>query len=383
VLPAGRKLSHPRVDAAVLASTGRGYAAEGSMNPVVRPPLDRKGPSSFPPPIKGSTGQVSLESRVLEGNPWGDPHVRDLSYYLPPSGRTEGLPLLVLLRGFTGAGWMEFQRRGLFQESLIQLLDRMIRTGESSEAVLIAPDCLTTLGGSQYVNSTATGPYADYVAKELVPWAREKFRTGRTGVLGQSSGGFGALHLGMEFPEVFQAIGSSAGDAAFEYSYTPDFPPAFREFRKVGGPEKWMERLFADPSVLKGPTDASGAALNTLAMSSCYSPASDSPGSFELPIDLDTGAILPEVWNRWRAFDPVVRLSSDRAQDALRSMRSVHVTGSDADEWYLDVGARMFAAAARRVNVPVHHDEFPGSHFARNPRFAALFPKMIKALAEA
>jgi len=352
------------------------------VNPPIRPPVDRRGPASFPPPIKGSTGQISLESTILKGNPWGDPHVRDLAYYIPPSGRTEGLPLLVHLPGFTGAGWMEFERRGLYHESLIQLLDRMIRSGECPEAVLISPDCLTSLGGSQYVNSTATGRYADYVAQELVPWAREKFHTGRTGVLGQSSGGFGALHLGMEFPEVFHAVGSSAGDAAFEYCYLPDFPRAFREFRKAGGPEKWMEQLFADPSILKGPTDASGAALNTLAMASCYSSRAEQAGSFELPIDLQSGALLPDVWARWLAFDPVLRLANDRVQTALRGMRSVHVTGSDADEWSLDVGARMFAAEAQRVGVPVHHDEFPGSHSARNPRFAALYPRMVRALAD-
>jgi S-formylglutathione hydrolase FrmB len=323
-----------------------------------------------------------VESAVLRGNPWGDDHIRTVGYYLPPSGRTEGLPLLVHLAGVNGAGWMEFQRRGYLQESLVQLLDRQIRSGDCPEAVLIAPDCLTTLGGSQYVNSTATGRYADYVATELVPWAREKFHTGATGVLGQSSGGFGALHLGIEFPNVFQAVGSSAGDAAFEYSYLPDFPRAFREFRKAGGPEPWMERLFTDPATLKGSLDPSGSALNTLAMASCYSPTPDSPGRFELPFDTESGTLRPEVWSRWLAFDPVLRLTDPRARSALNGMRSVHVTGSDADEWFLDVGARMFAAEAARVGVKVDHEEFAGSHFSRNPRFAALFPRMVRALAE-
>lgn len=346
----------------------------------VRPPLEARGPVSFPPPIKGSTGQFSLESDVLKDNPWGDPTVRDIAYYIPPSGKTEGLPLLVQLAGFTGAGWMEFLRRGYFSESLISLFDRLIRSRECPEAVIVAPDCLTSLGGSQYVNSSATGRYADHVVREVVPWARERFLTGQTGVLGQSSGGFGALHLGMEYPDVFQAVGSSAGDAAFEYSYLPDLPRAFREFRKAGGPEQWMRQLFEDPLILKGPTDASGAALDALAMSSCYSPIDESPGSFELPIDVETGLFLDDVWARWLAFDPVRRLSDERVQHALRSLRSLHVTGSDSDEWYLDIGARMFAAEARRVGVPVVHDEFPGGHFTRGPRFKALYERMVRAL---
>jgi S-formylglutathione hydrolase FrmB len=350
------------------------------MNRPVKPPLERRGPSAFPPPLKGSTGQVSVESQVLKGNPWGDPAVRDIAYYLPPSQSTEGLPLLVLLSGFTGAGWMEFLRPRIYLESLIQLFDRLVRTGACPEAVLVAPDCLTSLGGSQFVNSAATGRYADYVAREVVPWAREKFRTGATGVLGHSSGGFGAIHLGMEYPDVFEAIGSSAGDAAFEYSYLPDFPRAFREFRKVGGPEKWLERLFTDPSVLKGPTDASGAALNTLAMASCYSPAKEPAGSFDLPFDEETGTLIPPVWDRWLAFDPIRRLAHPEVQKALQGMRSVHVTGSDTDEWYLDVAARMFVAEAQRFGLSVQHEEFAGGHFARIPRFTVLFPKMVSAL---
>ena len=354
--------------------------ARVTMNRPIRPPLEKKSPSSFPPPLKGSAGQFSLESQLLKGNPWEDPHVRDIAYYVPPSRRTEGLPLVVSLPGFMGAGWMEFLRQRLYQETLVQLFDRLVRTGECPEAVLVFPDCLTTLGGSQYVNSAATGPYADHVAKEVVPWAQERFHTGATGVLGQSSGGFGALHLGMEYPDVFQAVGSSAGDAAFEFSYQQEFPHAFRELKKVGGPEKWMEGLFSDPTVLKGPLDVSGSTLDVLAMSSCYSPTPDPVGSFELPFDLETGAMIPDVWNRWLSFDPVLRVTKPEVQRALRGMRSVHVTGSDGDEWNLDVGARMFVAAAERVGLSVYHDEFPGSHFARGPRFTALFRRMIPAL---
>ena len=48
----------------------------------------------------------SLESRVLRGNPLGDPHVRRVPVYLPPSyarGRRR-YPVITLLAGFTGTG---------------------------------------------------------------------------------------------------------------------------------------------------------------------------------------------------------------------------------------------------------------------------------------
>lgn len=350
------------------------------MTYSVRPPLARRRPDYLRSVIQGQTLSFPLESRLLRENPWGDPSVREISCYLPPSGVTEGRPLLLLLSGFTGAGWLDFQRANPFHEGLIQLFDRMVRSGLCREAVVVSPDCLTSLGGSQYVNSTATGRYADYVVQEVVPWARERFRTRGVGVLGQSSGGFGALHLAMEYPTEFQAVGSSAGDMAFDYCYLPDFPRVFRELRSAGGPERWLESVFEEPSRMKGPNDVSGAVLDLLAMASCYSPTEGTAGCFDLPFDLETGALLPEVWSRWLAFDPVQRLASPSVQEALRSLRSLHVTGSASDEFYLDVGARMFAAEAARQSIPVVHEEFPGGHFVRSPRFQALFGRMVAAL---
>jgi enterochelin esterase family protein len=350
---------------------------------MVKVPVDNKGHKSFPPPISGGVHFEHLESRALKGNPLGDPTRRRVGVYTPPTGKTEGKPLLVLLSGFTGAGWMNFREPGFLGEALYQRLDRLVRSGACGEAVVVAPDCLTSIGGSQYVNSSAVGNYQDYVVNEVIPWARRKFRTGYTGVLGQSSGGFGALHLALERPDMFQAAGSSSGDMAFEYCYLPDIPKAFREIRKAGGPEAFLSELFSDPTVLKGPLDFSGSALNMIAMAACYSPRAGEPGAFDLPFDLESGRLLPEVWERWLAFDPVRRISTELGAMALKRLKLVHVTASTPDEWCLDVGARIFAAEAKRQGIAVLHQEFEGGHFASGPRFEALFTRMIAVLSGA
>ena len=43
--------------------------------------------------------------------------------------------------------------------------------------IAVMPDCFTHFGGSQYINSTATGNYEDYYMKEIVPFVDENFRT--------------------------------------------------------------------------------------------------------------------------------------------------------------------------------------------------------------
>lgn len=347
----------------------------------MRVPIALKGPRLIPESLGSSAKVYTLESRVLKGNPLGDPTTREVGVYTPPSGRTEGRPLLILLQGFTGAGWMLFDRRPPpFQEGLVLLLDRLIRSGECGEAVLVAPDALTCLGGSQYVNSSATGRYADHILDEVVPWAHETFGTGPVGVLGQSSGGFGALHLALERPGTFEAVGSSAGDMAFDLMFPHDFALAVRHFNRVGGPTKFLESFLADPSVVKGPYDPSGAALLVLAMAACYSPTAGDAGAFELPFDPITGERVPEVWQRWLAFDPVVRVAEAKGAAALRSLKLLHVTAGTSDEWALDVAARVFVAAARRAQVPVLHEEIEGGHFQKNERFRRLFVRMVAAL---
>ena len=208
--------------------------------PSWRVPVDARTEEMFPRPLAGTVEVHHFESRALKGNPWDDPSDRDLPVYLPPSGATRGKPLLVLLSGYTGSGWENLQRGGFLRDSLGGRLDRLIREKAVSEAVMISPNCLTTLGGSQYLNSTATGRYEDYVVDEVVPWVRRKYGSGPTAVLGTSSGGYGAMVLGLRHPEMFSALGTDAGDAYFEYCYPPDFPAAFRELRSAGGPEPFL-----------------------------------------------------------------------------------------------------------------------------------------------
>ncbi|MGB7123300.1 MAG: alpha/beta hydrolase-fold protein [Thermoplasmata archaeon] len=345
-----------------------------------RVPTEARSEEIFPGPMAGTVEVHRFESRVLKGNPWGDPTERDLPVYVPPSGTTKGRPLLVLLSGYTGSGWSHFQKGKYLEDSLVGRLDRLVRTGGAAEAVMVAPNCLTTLGGSQYLNSTATGRYEGYVVEEVVPWVQQRYGTGPTAVLGTSSGGYGALVLALRHPQLFRALGSNAGDAYFEYCYLPDFPSAFRELRKDGGPEAFLRGVFERPVSGFGPASPVGKTLSTLAYASCYGPVESEPGRFEVPFDLETGAIRPEVWSRWLAWDPVRMVETERYAEAVRKLAYVYVDGGLRDEFGLDVGARIFAAAARRQGATVDLEEYDGIHSDRGPRYDVMIPRLLSAL---
>jgi enterochelin esterase family protein len=304
---------------------------------------------------------LEFESRVLRDNPLGDPHVRRTPVYLPPSYPKKRYPVYYMLTGFTGFGELMIQRQA-WTESLPERLDRLIRSRKMGEAIVVMPDCFTRLGGSQYLNSSATGRYEDHVVRELVPHIDKLYRTnGRRAVLGKSSGGYGALVLGMRHPTVFHALACHSGDMYFEYCYQPDFPKAIDLIRKHGSVAKFLKMWEKMPKRMTGNLHA---AVNTIAMAAAYSPKGR---SFDLPFDEATGEILPRVWKRWKALDPIEML--DRHARDLKTLSCVFVDCGTRDQFALHHGARIFAAKARRLGVRLIHEEFDDDHSSISYRY--------------
>ena len=135
-------------------------------------------------PVRGAGTIVMLEhrSKVLAENPLGDPHVRRLAVWLPPqydrrrSGPGARFPVLMDMVGFTGSGPAHLNWKP-FSENLAERAARLIHNKRMGPVILVMPDCFTSLGGNQYVNSTAIGRYADYLVDEIVPFVDREFRT--------------------------------------------------------------------------------------------------------------------------------------------------------------------------------------------------------------
>ncbi len=320
-----------------------------------------------------------LESRVLAGNPAGDPHVRRVPVWLPPSYGSQPArhyPVLFALTGFAGRGRMLLNDNP-WSPALDDRLDALVGAG-CGEMIVVMPDCCTRFGGSQYLNSAATGRYADHVLDELVPWADATFRTrpGRDhrGVAGKSSGGFGALTLGMTRPDLFGAIACHSGDMYFDYCYRPDIPKACSVLQEAGGALAFLERFERRPQ--KGKDDF--LALNILGMAASYSPDADAELGVALPFDLATGAFRDEVWARWLAHDPLLRLAEREA--ALGSLKLLYMDCGTKDEFHLHHGARLFARGLRSRGIAHEYQEFDDGHMNVGYRYDTSLPLLAKAL---
>ena len=327
--------------------------------------------------FEGKVEVHRLQSRVLDGGHFGDPTERHLYTYVPP-GDHGPLPVVYLLPGFTGTP-TNFLEVHPWKEGAVKAYDRLVAKGEVEPALLVMPDCWTRLGGSQFVNSTALGRYTDYLVQEVVPAIDTAYRTlpGARGVVGKSSGGFGAMHLTLDHPGVFRAAGSISGDVDFELACSTEFPAACRGLVDHGmDPAAFLEAFLASP-VLKGDDHA---VLNTIAMSACYSPTPDSQLGFDLPFDLETCTRIPEVWQRWLAFDPLHRIEAPAAQEAWRSLELLHLECGLKDQFHLQWGLRKLHGRLDALGIPHDHVEHSGSHFDINDRYPPLISKVARAL---
>lgn len=324
---------------------------------------------------------VEHESDVLKDNPLGDPHVRQFPVYLPPDYDTSGdkrYPVIFGLAGFTGNGFSYLNRRFMFP-SLDDLLDEL-HEGGMPGVIYVMPDCISRLGGSQYVNSSAVGNYDDYIVQELVPFIDEKFRTtGRHAVMGGSSGGIGAFTLGAKHPDVFEAFADHSGDSGFESCYLNDIPKFVQAIEKYDHSVEEFVRQMPD---IQPKDDSFNTILNLVAMAACYVPNSDAPLGFELPFDPYSGALRAEVWARFQEHDPVRMVGP--FGDNLRRLRLIYMDCGKKDQFHLFLGARQLHQALDDAGIKHVFDEYDSDHFLlRKEQKRKSIPMLVEALTRA
>lgn len=323
-----------------------------------------------------------FDSEALTGNPLGDPHRRPLFVYTPPAYEAEPdrrFPVIYQIQGLTGQLDM-WRNRKPFQHTVPETVDMAFSAPGQSPALVVSVDCWTSLGGSQFLDSPGTGRYLTYLCDEVIPWVDATYRTipeaVHRGIAGKSSGGYGAMVLPMLRPDRFGALATHAGDALFEVSYLPDIGNAVRTLRESYGGSYdrfWTEfraRTTTAPSRDHEP-------LNMWCMAACYS--TDPDGTVRLPFDVETGQLIPGVWDRWLARDPV-RMVAGHA-DALRGLRAIWIDAGRKDEYFLDLGAEAFRRELEVIGVTeptVRFELVEGTHSDLEHRY----PMALAWLAE-
>ena len=273
-----------------------------------------------------------------------------------------------MLQGFTGQARAWFNVSP-FQPTFPELVEQL-----APACLVVLVDAWTSLGGSQFLDSPATGNYHTYLCDEVVPFVDARYPTTARGIAGKSSGGYGAMVNPLLRPDIFGGLATHAGDALFEMCYLPDFRKSVRVLRDqyAGSFERFWEDFRSRPALTK---QSDFPLVNEWAMAACYSANED--GSIDLPFDTATGMLREDVWQRWLAWDPV-RMARRHA-DALRSMRAIYIDAGKRDEFFLDLGADAFRRELEALGITdVFFELFDAKHGGIEYRY----PLAIRYLAE-
>jgi len=328
----------------------------------------------WPQPLRGRLDDHVVESGALRENPLGDPHVRPLWVWTPP-GYDRGdrrYPSVYVIQGFTGQLDM-WRNRSAFRRNYPELLDEL-----SPECIVVFVDTWTSVGGSQFVDSPATGRYHTYLCEELVPWVDARYRTlpapEHRGIQGKSSGGYGALVTALLRPDLFGGVASHAGGGLFEVSIRPFFRDAARTLRELydGSVERWLADFRSRPAFSR-PNDIH------LLLQYGFSAAYSRTAEIRMPYDLETAEVIPELWESWLEWD-YPRLLSERA-DAARSWRACWIDSGTRDEWFLDLTATWLRRELSACGVrDLHVELFDATHAEIEYRYPLALRWLVERL---
>jgi len=137
--------------------------------------------------------------------------------YGDPANAARRYPVLYLLHGSPdgGDGWERYGRAS-------ELVDKMIVEGQIPPLLVVCPDGngAGRFGDSEYIDAPAVGGrpgprIATWITHDLTAWTDGHFRTipaARGRLLGGiSEGGYGAVNLGLQRPDVFSSLVALSG----------------------------------------------------------------------------------------------------------------------------------------------------------------------------
>jgi Enterochelin esterase and related enzymes len=325
---------------------------------------------------KGQLMQLNVDSKLLKDNALGDPHQRDLNVYLPPDyNERRNYPVMYYLAAYTNSGLGVTGWRN-FGESIPERLDRLIAQEKIGPVMMVFPDCFTSLGGNQYLDSSAVGHYASHIHTELVPLVESqlavKAGAQHRAVLGKSSGGFAAMRFAMDFPGQWGAIANHSGDAGFEVLYRRDFPVVADVLADFNGDvDKFIKRFWRAKKIMGSHI----LALMHICLAATYDPRE---AGIRLPFDLNTCALDQQAWQQWLSHDPINRVAD--GADGLLALKGLYMDCGFRDQYFIHYGMRELAQKLEKHKIKHIYEEFNGTHSGIDYRLDESLPYLYEKI---
>ena len=307
--------------------------------------------TEVPPIVPGAKSvtveRVKIHGYALEGNLEGNAVDREVFVFLPPSylkQRHRRYPVVYALHGYS-IGAEQWTR----EIHVPQTIEGAFAIGVK-EMIVVVPDSKTLHNGSMYSSSTTVGDFENFIAKDIVAYIDQHYRTipNRTsrGLVGHSMGGYGATRIGMKHSDVFGSL----------YIMSPCCLSPRISLPQNSDIAKALEAV-------KTPGDSaklSFGARATLASAAAWSPNPKNP---PLYLDLPTkdGETQPGVLARWSANAPLAFV--DQYIPELRQYRGIALDVGDQDG--LKVDTVKLHDVLDKYGISNSFEEYQGTHTSK------------------
>ncbi|MBX3226550.1 MAG: hypothetical protein KIT84_32185 [Labilithrix sp.] len=289
--------------------------------------------------------------------------------YLPASWKADAkrrYPVILLLPGFGSTDMSYLAGRRHAGERFDAIATEMGR-----EAVLVGVDTSVPLGSTYFEDTAPMGAWDTFFVKKALPTLERELpilprRTARA-LMGQSTGGYNALSLGMRHSDLFSAIGASSPDA-----------PDVEKWLLAPGTRRahdWLRNW----AHIEGTVGGAGQFTSWAAS---WSPDGAAPRGFRYPIDLDTGLADEEVLAQWVAKTPHGLVRDPKLVERVKkdlSGRIMIIVGR-RDDFELFAPAESFAQELDALGVATRFEATEHGHSHHLERFEPTFRFLLERL---
>lgn len=296
----------------------------------------------------------------------GNTTARRVCVHLPPSYDAEPARRYPVLYAF--AGLMGSDTSG----TIVDVMKASDALGRGArEAIVVGVDLRTKYGSSYIENTTLGGDFDSFVSRDVVERIDRSYRTmasaDRRGVLGQSTGGFNVVSVGLRHSDVFQTIVASSPDGL-------DFGEWLLEPDGKHVRPRWLAWMRVEDQV--GPPG------QMTSYAADWSPAPAGHHGLAWPADLKTGLVTPEVWAQWVRHSPSTLLTDPTilANAKARLSGRILLAAGRNDEADLFAPTERFSAALRRAGIEHTFAADEQGHFIPPARMTTLVEFALRSL---
>ena len=298
---------------------------------------------------------------------WGRPvHMRAV-VVLPPSYGADSKPMFPTVYWTHGFG----NTMDTIANSSAPKVQKKMADGKYPEMIWVMLDESCAGGTHEFADSVNNGPWGQALVQEFVPYIESKYRAdGKRDsrlLTGHSSGGWAALWLEVNYPEVFGGSWPVSPDASDFRSFAgPNLlaNPLPNFYRKPNG-KAWplvREQSKETMSLEQGARQERILGEYGGQMASfewVFSPRCQDGRPMPL-FDRQTGTIDPDVAKAWENYDiaAILRKNADRLRPLLDGR--IHLSVGTEDTFHLDEPAHLLEETAQELNIKIQFTYVPG-----------------------